>query len=53
MRKLIVGTSSTVASYIGWALGAPFGTMTAFMVSMVGTGLGIYLGIQLNKRLLD
>ena len=44
MLKLYSFIGATVVSYIGWALGAPFGFMTAFMLSMVGTGVGIYAG---------
>ncbi|HEY1951982.1 MAG TPA: hypothetical protein VGG76_04190 [Gemmatimonadaceae bacterium] len=44
MGKLFAFIGSTIGGYIGWALGARFGFTTAFMVSMVGTGLGIYYG---------
>jgi hypothetical protein len=34
---------STIGGGIGWAIGAKLGgTMTAFMLSIIGTGLGIY-----------
>ena len=42
MKKLLVGIVSTVVSTIGWALGAKFGIMTAFILSMIGLGVGIY-----------
>lgn len=35
---------ATVGGYAGWALGARFGTMTAFIISIIGTGIGIYAG---------
>ena len=44
MLKLYSFIGATVGSYAGWALGAPVGIMTAFMLSFVGTGLGIYAG---------
>ena len=44
MTKLVILLTSTVGSAIGWWLGAKVGIMTAFMVSMLGTGLGIYYG---------
>jgi hypothetical protein len=40
VKKLVVGIVSTVVSTIGWAAGAKFGIMTAFMLSMVGLGVG-------------
>ena len=53
MRKLLSFVGGTIGSYAGWALGAPGGTMTAFMVSMVGTGAGIYAGYRLARRYVD
>ena len=50
MKKLLVGIVSTVVSTIGWALGAKFGTMTAFILSMIGLGVGIYFGARLAKH---
>lgn len=47
MLKLYSFIGATVGSYAGWALGAPIGFTTAFMVSMVGTGVGIYAGRRL------
>ena len=44
MTKLLVFVGATIGSYAGWWLGAKVGIMTAFMVSMVGTGLGMYIG---------
>jgi hypothetical protein len=38
MTKLFVFTGATVGGYVGWWLGANIGFMTAFMLSMVGTG---------------
>jgi hypothetical protein len=43
MPKLMVFVGATVGGWLGWFAGAPFGTMTAFIVSMVGTGVGIYV----------
>jgi hypothetical protein len=42
MTKLIVWVGATIGSGIGWWLGHPFGMMSAFMLSIVGTGVGIY-----------
>jgi len=42
MEKLIVLVGSSVGGALGWWLGAQVGIMTAFFVSMVGTGAGIY-----------
>jgi hypothetical protein len=53
MRKLFAFIGSTIGGYAGWALGATVGLTTAFMVSMVGTGLGIYYGRLIAKNYID
>lgn len=50
MKKLVISISSTVVSTIGWAIGAKAGIMTAFILSMVGLGVGIYYGARLAKH---
>ena len=49
MLRLYSFIGATVGSYAGWALGSTVGFMTAFMVSMVGTGLGIYAGRRVAR----
>jgi hypothetical protein len=34
----------TVGGWIGWAVGARVSLFTAFIVSMVGTGVGLWAG---------
>lgn len=50
MLKFYSFIGATVGSYAGWALGAPIGFTTAFMISMVGTGLGIYAGRRVARH---
>ena len=50
MTKLLGFVGATVGSYAGWALGAPVGLTTAFMLSMVGTGVGLYAGRRFAQR---
>jgi len=50
MLKLYSFIGGTIGSYAGWALGAPVGLTTAFMISMVGTGFGIYAGRRLARH---
>lgn len=44
MTKLLAWIGATLGSALGWWLGARWGMMTAFLVSMVGTGVGLYAG---------
>ena len=50
MGKLFSFIGATVGSYAGWFLGAKVGFTTAFMLSMVGTGVGMYLGIRAARN---
>ena len=49
MTKLFGFLGATIGSYAGWWLGSHIGVMTAFMVSMLGTGLGIYAGRRVAR----
>lgn len=44
MHKVIAFLGGAVLGGIGWWAGAPIGVMTAFMLSTVGTGVGMYYG---------
>jgi hypothetical protein len=50
MGKLFAFIGATIGSYAGWFLGARIGFTTAFMVSMVGTGIGMYYGHRIAKN---
>ena len=52
MNKLIGFVGGTIGSYAGWALGARIGIMTAFMLSIVGTGVGIYMARRVVQDML-
>ena len=42
MKTILVLLGSSLGGWAGWVLGEHFGMMAAFMVSMVGTALGVY-----------
>jgi len=44
MRKLLSLVGATVGGAAGWWLGAHVGLLTAFTLSLVGTGAGLYAG---------
>jgi hypothetical protein len=52
LSKLLVLVLSTVGGALGWSLGAAIGPMTAFFVSLAGTGLGVYAGVRVARQLL-
>ena len=50
MTKLLVTACTFVLGSLGWYAGEPFGPFTAFLLSIVGTGAGVYVGRQLANR---
>jgi uncharacterized membrane protein YeaQ/YmgE (transglycosylase-associated protein family) len=53
MMKLAGFVGATIGGWIGWYAGALVGTFTAFIVSIVGTGFGIYAARRLADDLLS
>ena len=51
MGKLLAFVGATAGGYAGWALGAPGGTFSAFLVSIVGTAVGVYYGRRIGRGL--
>ena len=49
MEKLFVIVGTTLGSAVGWWAGAYFGMMTAFLLSIVGTGVGLYAARRLVR----
>ena len=51
MKRLLVGVCTFVLSSVGWYIGSElWGVFSAFVLSTVGMGVGIYLGRQLAER---
>ena len=52
MSKLLAWVGATILGAIGWWAGEALeGMFTAFVLSMVGTGLGLYLGRRMAAHL--
>lgn len=52
MKGFLSLMGMSVGGWLGWALGAPISIFTAFIVSMVGTGVGLYATQRAVKRFL-
>ena len=52
MKRLLDIITMTAGSYLGWMIGAYISIFTAFIVSMVEMGLGLYLGRRFTKGIL-
>jgi hypothetical protein len=50
MAKLFAFLGMTIGGWIGWWLGERVGFTTAFILSMVGTGFGMYWGHRLARE---
>ena len=50
--RFFVFAAATAGGALGWWLGSGIGIMTAYLLSVVGTALGVYAGRQAAKRYL-
>jgi hypothetical protein len=53
MSKLLAWVGMTVGGAVGWWAGDRIGHFSAFILSMVGTGAGLYLGRWMADALVD
>lgn len=52
MKKILAIGGMTAGGWIGWFLGALVSTFTAFIVSVIGTALGLYAANRFSSRYL-
>ena len=52
MQKLFTFIGITIGGYVGWFIGAQVGIFTAFMLSIVGTGAGLYAARRMAQQFL-
>ena len=52
MKRLLNLIGMTIGGWIGWEFGGMLSLFTAFIVSMVGTGIGLYAAQKAARRLL-
>jgi uncharacterized membrane protein YeaQ/YmgE (transglycosylase-associated protein family) len=50
MRKLFGLIGASVGGWVGWILGEPISFLAAFLIGMIGTGVGLYLGYRIAAR---
>lgn len=51
MKRLFDVVGMTVGGWLGWAAGAPISIFTAFIISILGTGLGIYVTRKITRQM--
>ena len=52
MSRLLNLIGMTVGGWLGWQLGMLVSIFTAFIIGMIGTGLGLYASLRVSKRIL-
>jgi phosphate/sulfate permease len=52
MKRLVDLIGMSVGGWLGWTAGVPVSYFTAFIVGVVGTGLGLYAVRRLTRGLL-
>ena len=52
MNRLFNLLGMTIGGWIGWEIGALVSFFTAFIIGMIGTGLGLFAAQRATKRLL-
>ena len=53
MKKLVLMLSVTLFSWIGWMLGERFGMTTAYLLSFIGSLVGVIIGCRVNRDYLS
>jgi hypothetical protein len=48
--KLFIFIGTNIGGWLGWAMGEHFGFMTAFIVSGLGSAVGVYAGWWAARR---
>ncbi|MGD8321339.1 MAG: hypothetical protein PVJ02_12820 [Gemmatimonadota bacterium] len=52
MQRILNLCGMTIGGWLGWVIGAKVSIFTAFIVSMVGTGVGLYYAQKITRALL-
>lgn len=50
LSKMLNFIGATIGGSLGWWAGERVGFMTAFILSIIGTGIGIYFGHRVAKN---
>lgn len=50
MERVLTWTGMTAGGWLGWWVGSPVSVMTALILGIVGTGIGLYVGRQIVRN---
>lgn len=51
MKRLFDLIGMTIGGWLGWFIGAPISIFTAFIISIIGTGVGIYVTRKVTRQM--
>jgi len=51
MKKIIMLILISACGWVGWVLGEKTGIMTAYFLSCIGGGVGMFLGGKVNRMM--
>ena len=51
MRGILMVAAASAGGWLGWRLGSPAGVMSAYLLSVIGSGAGVYACWKLNRYL--
>lgn len=52
MKRILDLIAMSVGGWLGWMIGAPVSIFTAYVVSVVGAGVGLYAARRVMRGLL-
>ena len=52
MERLLNLMGMFIGGWLGWELGEVVSVFTAFVVSMIGTGVGLYAALRVSRELM-
>jgi hypothetical protein len=52
MKRIFNFIGMTLGGWVGWQLGILISVFAAYMIAVVGTGIGLYASQRFSKRLL-
>lgn len=53
MTRILIGSCAFIGGWIGWVIGNLVGMMTAFFLSIIFSGIGMYVGRRISQEYLE
>ena len=50
MKKLCIFAGMMILGWIGWRLGSEIGLVTGYVLSGIGSMVGVYVGWRINRN---